>query len=299
MQSSITFACPGLRRNGPQQHLSQRLKVKVEFQGNHFKPHFIIISHIFFLCLFFNEPQCLTDVGSSDRESSLELIKLDISRTFPQLCIFQKVSERVMQIMCQQREKVPKLTNTWKWHDFPKHFSLMEAGLEDLGSQKFKTQERVCVCVHCVSFSCFFVHHQGGPYHDVLHSILGAYTCYRPDVGYVSHTCWTDITSCYAFTSVMVTDVPSSCLRLKNRVMNLLNRKCFVVEFLYLNAAYSHRSDCKHLIIHTCQVTYILWFSFHSSSDSRLDRSFIMTPISLLPLFSLRYFVSSWILRHY
>ncbi|XP_060772105.1 TBC1 domain family member 14 isoform X2 [Neoarius graeffei] len=57
------------------------------------------------------------DVGLShvDREASLELIKLDISRTFPSLCIFQ----------------------------------------------------------------------QGGPYHDVLHSILGAYTCYRPDVGYV------------------------------------------------------------------------------------------------------------------
>uniref|UniRef100_H2M4S7 TBC1 domain family member 14 n=1 Tax=Oryzias latipes TaxID=8090 RepID=H2M4S7_ORYLA len=61
-------------------------------------------------------PVLLPDaLGSSDRESSLELIKLDISRTFPQLCIFQ----------------------------------------------------------------------QGGPYHDVLHSILGAYTCYRPDVGYV------------------------------------------------------------------------------------------------------------------
>ena len=28
---------------------------------------------------------------------------------------------------------------------------------------------------------------QGGPFHDVLHSILGAYTCYRPDVGYVSY----------------------------------------------------------------------------------------------------------------
>ncbi|XP_066537570.1 TBC1 domain family member 14 isoform X2 [Hoplias malabaricus] len=57
------------------------------------------------------------DAGSShaDKEASLELIKLDISRTFPSLCIFQ----------------------------------------------------------------------QGGPYHDVLHSILGAYTCYRPDVGYV------------------------------------------------------------------------------------------------------------------
>ncbi|KAL0984146.1 hypothetical protein UPYG_G00137680 [Umbra pygmaea] len=57
------------------------------------------------------------DDGASlaDRESSLDLIKLDISRTFPPLYIFQK----------------------------------------------------------------------GGPYHDLLHSVLGAYTCYRPDVGYV------------------------------------------------------------------------------------------------------------------
>ncbi|XP_066429415.1 TBC1 domain family member 14 isoform X2 [Eleutherodactylus coqui] len=54
-------------------------------------------------------------LSASDREASLELIKLDISRTFPSLCIFQK----------------------------------------------------------------------GGPYHDMLHSILGAYACYRPDVGYV------------------------------------------------------------------------------------------------------------------
>ncbi|ELW62232.1 TBC1 domain family member 14 [Tupaia chinensis] len=53
--------------------------------------------------------------SAADREASLELIKLDISRTFPNLCIFQ----------------------------------------------------------------------QGGPYHDMLHSILGAYTCYRPDVGYM------------------------------------------------------------------------------------------------------------------
>uniref|UniRef100_A0A8C3ASK6 Rab-GAP TBC domain-containing protein n=1 Tax=Cyclopterus lumpus TaxID=8103 RepID=A0A8C3ASK6_CYCLU len=51
----------------------------------------------------------------ADRESSLDLIKLDISRTFPSLFIFQK----------------------------------------------------------------------GGPYHDLLHSVLGAYTCYRPDIGYV------------------------------------------------------------------------------------------------------------------
>nr|XP_045597853.1 TBC1 domain family member 14-like [Procambarus clarkii] len=50
-----------------------------------------------------------------DLEGTIDLIRLDVSRTFPHLCIFQK----------------------------------------------------------------------GGPYHDPLHNILGAYACYRPDVGYV------------------------------------------------------------------------------------------------------------------
>lgn len=27
---------------------------------------------------------------------------------------------------------------------------------------------------------------QGGPFHQTLHDVLGAYACYRPDVGYVS-----------------------------------------------------------------------------------------------------------------
>lgn len=52
---------------------------------------------------------------SVDQESSMDVIQLDISRTFPNLCIFQ----------------------------------------------------------------------EGGPYSDVLHSLLAAYVCYRPDVGYV------------------------------------------------------------------------------------------------------------------
>ena len=26
---------------------------------------------------------------------------------------------------------------------------------------------------------------QGGPYYDVLHSLLGAYVCYQPEIGYV------------------------------------------------------------------------------------------------------------------
>ena len=53
-----------------------------------------------------------------DREETLELIRLDVSRTFPQLCIFQ----------------------------------------------------------------------EGGPYFQLLHNVLGAYVCYRPDIGYVQVT---------------------------------------------------------------------------------------------------------------
>jgi len=53
--------------------------------------------------------------GPGSREETLELIQLDVSRTFPQLCIFQA----------------------------------------------------------------------GGPYYQLLHNVLGAYVCYRPDIGYV------------------------------------------------------------------------------------------------------------------
>ncbi|KAK7066370.1 hypothetical protein SK128_001112 [Halocaridina rubra] len=60
-----------------------------------------------------SQDDVISDCG--DLEGTLDLIHLDVSRTFPHLCIFQK----------------------------------------------------------------------GGPYHDPLHHILGAYACYRPDVGYV------------------------------------------------------------------------------------------------------------------
>lgn len=62
-----------------------------------------------------SEDRPATPPPAVSKEHTVELIMLDVSRTFPSLCIFQK----------------------------------------------------------------------GGPYHDILHSILGAYTCYRPDVGYV------------------------------------------------------------------------------------------------------------------
>ena len=33
-----------------------------------------------------------SNVSSADRENSVDLIRLDISRTFPSLCVFQKVT---------------------------------------------------------------------------------------------------------------------------------------------------------------------------------------------------------------
>ncbi|XP_006875364.1 PREDICTED: TBC1 domain family member 14 [Chrysochloris asiatica] len=88
---------------------------------------------------------------AADREASLELIKLDISRTFPSLCIFQ----------------------------------------------------------------------QGGPYHDMLHSILGAYTCYRPDVGYVQGM------SFIAAVLVLNLDTADAFIAFSN----LLNKPCQMAFF--------------------------------------------------------------------
>jgi hypothetical protein len=41
----------------------------------------------------------------------------------------------------------------------------------------------MCLALQCETLLCFI---QGGPYHDLLQGLLGAYACYRPDVGYVS-----------------------------------------------------------------------------------------------------------------
>ncbi|XP_014254002.1 TBC1 domain family member 14-like [Cimex lectularius] len=82
----------------------------------------------------------------ADREASMELIQLDISRTFPHLCIFQKK----------------------------------------------------------------------GPYYDMLHSLLAAYVCYRPDVGYVQGM------SFIAAVLILNMDAPDAFVCFAN----ILNRPC-------------------------------------------------------------------------
>lgn len=87
----------------------------------------------------------------SSKEASVKVIKLDVSRTFPQLCIFQK----------------------------------------------------------------------GGPYHDLMHNLLGAYACYRPDVGYVQGM------SFIAAILLLNMDVADAFVCFAN----LLNRPCQVTFF--------------------------------------------------------------------
>ncbi|XP_076466923.1 TBC1 domain family member 12-like [Babylonia areolata] len=95
-------------------------------------------------------PETTTEPPSS-KEASVKVIKLDVSRTFPQLCIFQK----------------------------------------------------------------------GGPYHDLMHNLLGAYACYRPDVGYVQGM------SFIAAILLLNMDVADAFVCFAN----LLNRPCQVTFF--------------------------------------------------------------------
>ncbi|XP_068585267.1 TBC1 domain family member 12-like isoform X2 [Cebidichthys violaceus] len=60
-----------------------------------------------------------------------------------------------------------------KWRSLGETEDGVSSGLELVSQDVSGTLSSLCVF------------HKGGPYHDLLQSILGAYTCYRPDVGYV------------------------------------------------------------------------------------------------------------------
>ncbi|XP_041670940.1 TBC1 domain family member 12-like isoform X2 [Cheilinus undulatus] len=66
------------------------------------------------------------------------------------------------------------------------------------------------------TFPSLCVFQKGGPYHDLLQSILGAYVCYRPDVGYVQGM------SLVAATLVLNMDELDAFIRFSN----LINRPC-------------------------------------------------------------------------
>ncbi|XP_062863839.1 uncharacterized protein tbc1d12a [Trichomycterus rosablanca] len=69
-----------------------------------------------------------------------------------------------------------------KWRSFNKTSSLSEN--EDCGADKESSLDLIKLDIFR-TFPSLYIFQKGGPYHDLLHSVLGAYTCYRPDVGYV------------------------------------------------------------------------------------------------------------------
>ncbi|KAK2843878.1 hypothetical protein Q7C36_012093 [Tachysurus vachellii] len=69
-----------------------------------------------------------------------------------------------------------------KWRSFSETGSLSES--EDCGVDKESSLDLIKLDIFR-TFPSLFIFQKGGPYHDVLHNVLGAYTCYRPDVGYV------------------------------------------------------------------------------------------------------------------
>ncbi|XP_060789189.1 uncharacterized protein tbc1d12a isoform X2 [Neoarius graeffei] len=69
-----------------------------------------------------------------------------------------------------------------KWRSFTETGSLSEG--EDCGVDKESSLDLIKLDIFR-TFPSLYIFQKGGPYHDVLHNALGAYTCYRPDVGYV------------------------------------------------------------------------------------------------------------------
>ena len=62
---------------------------------------------------------------------------------------------------------------------------------------------------------------QGGPYHEALHDVLGAYACYRPDIGYVQGM------SFLAAVLLLNLEAPDAFVCLAN----ILNRPSYVAFF--------------------------------------------------------------------
>ena len=95
---------------------------------------------------------------------------------------------------------------------------------------------------------------KGGPYYDILHSLLGAYACYRPDVGYVQGMSF--------LAAILILNMEEAeafvCFA------NLLNRPCHMAFFRLDQSVVSVR----HLSIHVTLSTSL--FHCYSVADASL-----------------------------
>ena len=97
----------------------------------------------------------------------MEVIHLDVLRTFPTLGFFQEVSMLSFTHPCLQPVNL-----------FCSISSSLPSFLSYLSSILFTSRSLFIFIPSRLTL-------QGGPYNQTLHDVLGAYACYRPDVGYV------------------------------------------------------------------------------------------------------------------
>ncbi|XP_041818627.1 TBC1 domain family member 12-like isoform X2 [Chelmon rostratus] len=88
------------------------------------------------------------------------------------------------------------------------------------------------------TFPSLCVFQKGGPYHDLLQNILGAYTCYRPDVGYVQ-----GMSSTAAMLILNMDEVEAFI-----SFSNLINRPC-QLAFYRVDHQLVHRHVCLSILM--------------------------------------------------
>ena len=81
----------------------------------------------------------------------------------------------------------------------------------------------------CRTFPHLCIFQEGGPYYDMLHSLLGAYATYRPDVGYVQGM---SFLAAFLLLNMDVADAFISFANLLNRPCQVCEETTFVTPFI-------------------------------------------------------------------
>lgn len=121
-----------------------------------------------------------------------------------------------------------------------------------------QTASRSITSVSHMNVCCVFLL-QGGPYHDLLHSVLGAYTCYRPDIGYVSKSIMAALTKYLKIIQCLVKTDP--------KPKRLWTFRCRVCPSSLLCSSSTWRRPRPSSPLPTCSINPVRWPSSESTMN--------------------------------
>lgn len=157
-----------------------------------------IITYTHSTILFFPTDSTASQKSLS-REQSVEVIHLDVLRTFPTLGFFQEVRPSTLCKCTIEHGQTPSL-------------------------------------------SVVLLFPQGGPYHQSLHDVLGAYACYRPDIGYVQGMSF--------LAAVLLLNMEAGDAFIS--LANLLNRPSYLAFFRVDHTLMRPYFDSFNIFLHEC-----------------------------------------------